>query len=75
MVVPDSTDEPDKVHSIAYRLFQNNPNELIRGEVEKKGTSASHGKIFLKYIDNVSGTTSIVKSVNKVRGDGSVGCD
>ena len=75
MVVPDSTDEPDKVHSIAYRLFQNNPNELIRGEVEKKGTSASHGKIFLKYIDNVSGTTSIVKSVNKVRGDGSVEYD
>lgn len=65
-------DKPNKVHSISYRLFQSGARELIRGEVVKKGTEASHGKVFLSYIDSVSGTTEITKTVNKVRGDGNI---
>ena len=71
MSTPGST-ELDTVHSISYRLFNSGAKELIRGEVVKKGTEASHGKVFLSYIDNVSGTTKIVETVNKVRGDGNI---
>lgn len=69
--VPGSN-EPDKVHSISYRLFQSGAKELIRGEVVKKGTEASHGKVFLSYIDYAAGSNTITKIVNKVRGDGNI---
>tara|TARA_Y100001938_G_C8061592_1_gene417619 strand:- start:36 stop:1724 length:1689 start_codon:yes stop_codon:yes gene_type:complete len=71
MKVPNSN-KKDKVHSISYRLFQSGSREMIRGEVVKKGTEASHGKVFLSYIDSVSGTSKIVDTVNKVRGDGNI---
>jgi hypothetical protein len=65
----------DSRHEITYRLFQNKANLMLGGEVTVKGTDASHGKVFLSYIDDVAGTTMVTKTVRKMIGGDNIEYD
>lgn len=72
LVLLDPSKGKETSYSIDYRLFQGSASELMTGNVVKKGTEAAHGKVFLKYIDNVTNTTAITSTVNKMRGSGNI---
>ncbi len=54
-------------YSVMYRLFSAKPTETIRGEADKKGSLAMHGKVFLEYLDFLAGSKKIA-SVEAVKG-------
>ena len=72
LVLIDPSDNKEGLYSIDYRLFQGKAGELMTGNINKKGTEAAHGKVFLKYIDSVTNTTAITSTVNKMRGSGNI---
>ena len=53
-------------YSVMYRLFSPKIGELIRGEANKKLTKAAHGKVYLKYIDHLTGGEQATKAVASV---------
>ena len=54
-------------YSVMYRLFSASTKETIRGEADKKGSLAMHGKVFLEYLDFLSGQKK-VDAVESVKG-------
>jgi len=54
-------------YSVMYRLFSASSKETIRGEADKKGSLAMHGKVFLEYLDFLSGEDK-VDAVESVKG-------
>ena len=54
-------------YSVMYRLFSASSKETIRGEADKKGSLAMHGKVFLEYLDFLSGQKK-VQAVESVKG-------
>jgi len=54
-------------YSVMYRLFSASTKETIRGEADKKGSLAMHGKVFLEYLDFLSGENK-VDAVESVKG-------
>ena len=42
-------------YSVTYRLFTPKIGELIRGEAQRKKALAAQGKVYLKYIDHLTG--------------------
>ena len=54
-------------YSVMYRLFSASSKETIRGEADKKGSLAMHGKLFLEYLDFLSGQNK-VDAVESVKG-------
>ena len=54
-------------YSVMYRLFTAKPTETIRGEADKKGSLAMHGKVFLEYLDFLAGGKRVA-SVEAVKG-------
>ena len=54
-------------YSVMYRLFSAKTTETIRGEADKKGSLAMHGKVFLEYLDFLSGENK-VDAVESVKG-------
>ena len=54
-------------YSVMYRLFSASSSETIRGEAGKKKSLAMHGKVFLEYLDFLSGEKK-VKDVESVKG-------
>ena len=54
-------------YSVMYRLFSASSKETIRGEADKKGSLAMHGKVFLEYLDFLSGEKK-VNAVESVKG-------
>jgi len=54
-------------YSVMYRLFSASSKETIRGEADKKGSLAMHGKVFLEYLDFLSGQKK-VDAVESVKG-------
>jgi hypothetical protein len=54
-------------YSVMYRLFTASSKETIRGEADKKGSLAMHGKVFLEYLDFLSGEDK-VDAVESVKG-------
>jgi len=53
-------------YTVMYRLFSPKIGELIRGEANKKLSKAAHGKVFLKYIDHLTGGEQATKAVASV---------
>jgi hypothetical protein len=53
-------------YTVMYRLFSPKIGELIRGEANKKLSKAAHGKVYLKYIDHLTGGEQATKAVSKV---------
>jgi len=53
-------------YSVMYRLFSPKIGELIRGEANKKLSKAAHGKVYLKYIDHLTGGEQATKAVSSV---------
>ena len=53
-------------YTVMYRLFSPKIGELIRGEANKKLTKAAHGKVYLKYIDHLTGGEQATKAVASV---------
>jgi hypothetical protein len=55
-------------YSVMYRLFTAKTSETIRGEADKKGSLAMHGKVFLEYLDFLSGQkkTAAVEAVKGI---------
>ena len=55
-------------YSVMYRLFSAKTTETIRGEADKKGSLAMHGKVFMEYLDFLSGEnkTDAVESVKGI---------
>ena len=53
-------------YSVMYRLFSPKIGELIRGEANKKLSKAAHGKVYLKYIDHLTGGEQATKAVASV---------
>lgn len=56
--------------SITYRIFNANPNEMIRGESEQKKTDAAHGKVYLNYLQYLDKNSDIYNDVKNVIGKG-----
>jgi hypothetical protein len=54
-------------YSVMYRLFSASSSETIRGEADRKGSLAMHGKVFLEYLDFLSGQNK-VDAVESVKG-------
>jgi len=54
-------------YSVMYRLFSASTKETIRGEADRKGSLAMHGKVFLEYLDFLSGSKK-VQAVESVKG-------
>ena len=54
-------------YSVMYRLFSASTKETIRGEADRKGSLAMHGKVFLEYLDFLSGENK-VDAVESVKG-------
>jgi hypothetical protein len=54
-------------YSVMYRLFSASTKETIRGEADRKGSLAMHGKVFLEYLDFLSGQNK-VDAVESVKG-------
>ena len=53
-------------YSVMYRLFSPKIGELIRGEAQKKKALAAQGKVYLKYIDHLTGGEQATKAVASV---------
>jgi len=53
-------------YSVMYRLFSPKIGELIRGEAQKKAALAAQGKVYLKYIDHLTGGEQATKAVASV---------
>ena len=53
-------------YSVTYRLFSPKIGELIRGEAQKKKALAAQGKVYLKYIDHLTGGEQATKAVASV---------
>ena len=53
-------------YSVTYRLFSPRIGELIRGEAQKKKALAAQGKVYLKYIDHLTGGGQATKAVASV---------
>ena len=53
-------------YSVMYRLFSPKIGELIRGEGQKKAALAAQGKVYLKYIDHLTGGEQASKAVASV---------
>ena len=53
-------------YTVMYRLFSPKIGELIRGEANKKLSKAAHGKVYLKYIDHLTGGEQATKAVASV---------
>ena len=53
-------------YSVMYRLFSPKIGELIRGEAQKKAALAAQGKVYLKYIDHLTGGAQASKAVSSV---------
>ena len=53
-------------YSVTYRLFSPKIGELIRGEAQKKKALAAQGKVYLKYIDYLTGGGQATKAVASV---------
>jgi len=53
-------------YSVMYRLFSPKIGELIRGEAQKKTALAAQGKVYLKYIDHLTGGEQASKAVASV---------
>ena len=50
-------------YSVMYRLFSPKIGELIRGEAQQKAALAAQGKVYLKYIDHLTGGAQASKAV------------
>ena len=53
-------------YSVMYRLFSPKIGELIRGEAQKKAALAAQGKVYLRYIDHLTGGEQATKAVASV---------
>ena len=53
-------------YSVMYRLFSPKIGELIRGEAQQKAALAAQGKVYLKYIDHLTGGEQASKAVSSV---------
>ena len=54
--------------SITYRIFNANPNEIIRGESEQKKSDAAHGKVYVNYLNYLDNNNDVIDNLKLVSG-------